>query len=348
MTRNQTANVRIAFTLIELMVVIAIIGLLVAMLLPAFGTIRTKARITQAAAQFQSLDTGINMFRGEQSLGGALPPSASDKSGSPGDFQLIANPRGMESDEVRIAGAHLLVHAMIGADVLGTPGFRDFDRDGEWWNDTHGDDTADPPGAYAIDPTTGQEQHTRYGGAGYVDDKMKQAARSFRDLSEQGVLAQFDPNSPPIDIASDELVFIDPWSTPILYYKANPATFRMTADMTGSPLQPGIYRQEDNGIITGTEGGVKNNDGLDFGPGKVNGRRHAIAVALSPDPTDLVDDVLSNDSRYIDSFARFILDPSVKRRPTPVRKDKYLLISAGPDARYGTEDDVTNWQREVQ
>jgi hypothetical protein len=50
---------------------------------------------------------------------------------------------------------------------------------------------------------------------------------------------------------------------------------------------------------------------------------------------------------YANSFARFILDASVKARPTPVQKDTYLLISAGPDAIYGSDDDVINWTRKT-
>ena len=115
--------------------------------------------------------------------------------------------------------------------------------------------------------------------------------------------------------------------------------------MTGNAENSGIYWQEDNGIITGTEGGITDHAGLDFGSGRINGRYHAIAVATSPDPITPIATVLTDDP-YVDSFARFILDPSVMARRAPVRKDSYLLISAGPDGRYGTDDDVTNWTKD--
>ena len=35
-----------------------------------------------------------------------------------------------------VSGAHLLYQALVGADGLGTPGFKDIDRDGTWWDDT--------------------------------------------------------------------------------------------------------------------------------------------------------------------------------------------------------------------
>ena len=119
MLRKRNAHVRNAFTLIEIMVVVAIIGLLVAVLLPTFSTVRRKAREAQARAQFQAIDTGVNMFRTETKLGGAYPPSASDDRD---DRQLIANPKSLRpaganndgKELIRVTGAHLLVHAMIG------------------------------------------------------------------------------------------------------------------------------------------------------------------------------------------------------------------------------------------
>ena len=86
--------------------------------------------------------------------------------------------------------------------------------------------------------------------------------------------------------------------------------------------------------------------GLDFGAGKTKGRYHALYMNKSPLATEDPNNILT-DPNYDDSFARFILDISVPARPTPVRKDSYLLISAGPDSRYGTDDDATNWTRKA-
>lgn len=343
MQRQRSTPTASAFTLIELMVVVSIIGLLVAVLLPAFSVVRTKARRAQATAQFQALATGLETFRGEQELGSGLPPSAGDKRGAAGDRQIIANPQTRAGEnggsaEVRVAGAHLLYQAMLGADGLGTPGFRDFGsqaaRDGQWWNDTH-DDTG---GAYEIDPSTGQEMHVRYGGAGYVDEKMKAGARSLAELEDKGLILNLD-DAP--DVASDEPFFVGPWGAPILYYKAN----RASQLMTGSSEHSGIYWQEDNGVITGTVNGLINHTGLDFGAGTVNGQYHALVVAESPLATVPLNTIQTG-TAYDNSFARFILDPTSKARPTPARKQGYLLIGAGPDLRYGTEDDVTNWTRQ--
>lgn len=340
MTTLRHKNVRTGFTLIEMLVVVAIIALLVGILLPSFTAVRTSAKKTKTVAQFAGLEQGLELYRKEQTIGGSLPPSSSDNTDTPDSFMLIANPRKITTNEdnnngqdpVRITGGHLLFQAMVGADQLGTPGFRDRDRNGKWWDDTHDG----PGGIYEINATTGKEEVNRFGGSGYVDDKMTADAQSLAELDPEGldIVA---------DAAVDEPLFVDAFGMPILYYRANRSLYRMTTDVADAK-SPGIYRQQDNALITGTDQGPKF-AGLDFGPGKINGHYHAIEVALSPDPTDDEEDVCDTDQNYVDSFARFICDHSIHARPTPVRKDSYLLISAGPDNRYGTEDDITNWNR---
>jgi len=343
MLHHKQNNTRSGFTLIELMVVIAIIGLLVAVLLPTFGTVRTKARIAQANAQFQAIDSGVNLFRSEVKLGGALPPSASDNKD---DRRKIANPQvkrgGNDGEEILVSGATLLFHALVGADGLGTPGFRDLDRDGKWWNDTHDKEK----GAYELDPDTGDEKHTRYGGTGYVDDKMKESADTLRTMDEEGFALNVDKL--PSGTGLDEMMFLDPWGTPILYYRASGASRRIVADISQSGAgRAGVYWQEDNSLITGTASSGYAADGLDFGPGKIDGNYHAIFNNPIPPVADKVKDILAKNN-YDDSFVRFIMDDSIKARPTPVRANEYLLISPGPDARYGTADDVTNWTRTTE
>jgi prepilin-type N-terminal cleavage/methylation domain-containing protein len=327
------------FTLVEMLVVIAIIALLLAALLPAFSSVKTSAKKAQTTAYFTALDTGISSYRAEQPLGGSLPPSASD---APVDnLQKIAIPSAdSASSPMDVAGAHLLAMAMIGADGLGTPGFKDLSSpaDGFWWDNTNKNrDT----GAYYVDPTTGKEKHPRYGP--YVDEKMRDRAKSLKDLADKGGLLNPDDAGLAVRGESPLLLFVDSWDHPILYYKSSPASNRMVTILPGTP---GIYRQEDNGLITGTTNGGATWGGLDFGAGMENGVYHFIANARSPAATDPVQPILES-ADWNNTFARFIIDPKAKARPTPVQKDSYLLISAGPDSRYGTADDITNWTRET-
>ena len=46
-----------------------------------------------------------------------------------------------------------------------------------------------------------------------------------------------------------------------------------------------------------------------------------------------------------DYFYEYIRDPKVHARPWPYRPDSYLLISAGMDGIYGTDDDIRNFGR---
>ena len=330
---------RRAFTLVELLVVVSIIAILIGVLLPAMGSIRRKAKVVQTASQLSTLDQGLEQFRADSSIGGTFPPSAGD---DPTDRRLIANPleeTTAQKPQTAVSGAHLLVHALVGADLLGAPGFRDLDNDGYWSNDTH----RGVGGAYELEDD-GTEVQPRYGGAGYVSDKMKEESIStLGELEETGKIYNWADDAVRVSATRSQPLFVDPWDRPILYYKANPAAKLMIA----TEEQPGIYAQEDNGIITGSQNGLSPNySGIDFGSGWIDDDStyyHEIGDAVAPTPLDDM-----TEAKFEYSLARFIHDPSIRARNTPVRRDSYLLISAGPDGIYGTDDDVTSWKKQTE
>lgn len=62
----MSKKVRRGFTLIEMLVVIAIIGILIGLLLPALGAMRRKAREVKCKNNLQNLHKGLMLYRNEK------------------------------------------------------------------------------------------------------------------------------------------------------------------------------------------------------------------------------------------------------------------------------------------
>ncbi|MBN1391833.1 MAG: hypothetical protein JW947_03410, partial [Sedimentisphaerales bacterium] len=108
--------------------------------------------------------------------------------------------------------------------------------------------------------------------------------------------------------------------TPVLYYKANTAS-KVILPTPGDP----IYNCFDNDFFITN---VKETADSAKYPG-----RHSPPSTTSLNP--LADGALF--------FCNYIRDPKIPAPPWPYRPDSYLLISAGVDGFYGTDDDICNF-----
>jgi prepilin-type N-terminal cleavage/methylation domain-containing protein len=358
--RRQYRSRRRAFTLAELMVVILIIGILVAILIPALNAVRLNARKTVTRANIGTLSTGLETFRADQTVGGKYPPSASDWRNESTGISWVKNPYqdlggSMGTPRIEISGAGLLVWALAGADLLGTPGFRAFRSNvQDWAQDTDNTENNGAAGAYALDQNSREPLRPRVGPfvdlgsvpvSRWSDSDMSFVVPREADVSESLGRARAPQRRYPM--------FLDSFGQPVLYWRADPAGVR-AAD--NNPLQlsgpeRGIYHFVDNaGLLQPRRG---SDDPLLLSvnppPGETSGtlaqHGHVLTMGDSATggfPADVKpSDVLNNEQQ---SFARHILDRDVTARAQPQNADTFLLLSAGPDGIFGTTDDIANFE----
>jgi prepilin-type N-terminal cleavage/methylation domain-containing protein len=224
-------------TMIELLVVLAIIALLVGLLLPALSTVRNMAKETKQKAQLSTIEMALAAFKNDE---GDYPPS---------DWILPPNPG---SD---YCGAQKLSEALLGWDLLG------FHPRTAWRAD--GLDAAGGPGSY--DPA--QTRDNNGDGAPDTFGERKgpylelATANAFRiiDLFRSNAIESLEPGTFVIcDVFGAKRITMvkgtDPFTgqpitvtetagAPVLYYRAN----------TSGKIINDVYRAFDNDALVVTK-----------------------------------------------------------------------------------------------
>lgn len=352
-TVRGNASRAYAFTLVELLTVLFIISLLIAILIPALSGARTAAKRTVTGATLNALKAGLEMFKNDnerafrQSNG--YPPSFSHPPVGTASFDPTLGQYpfipGTSLLHPTIYGAHWLPAMLIGYDAAGAV------------------NPSSVPLNLRSNPERWYTRDPRGNGSGpldrmtlYVDPSTIPTIRTA-DLPGSPNLKDFFPEWEEMKTLP---VMVDAFDQPILYYVAHrygtPQNMLAdTHDPTGEDFKPPAYyfHQDNEGFTGSTEPGDvddpgsqgQDKPGWDFGGGG-----HAIAA-----PGNLLEPHELREPMYRNTFARYILDRRVwsiiqleadqedsGTLLRPVNPDSYLLISAGPDGIYGTNDDVSN------
>ncbi len=303
------------FTVVEMLVAVAIILVLISLIIPALNMVKESADMARQRAQFHSIDIALEAFRADD---GDYPPS--DDAGGNDD----AYP-----------GAMKLAEAIIGLDGFGFHPRSEYTNTGRL--DTNGDgdyDDNDDEALYlpdfetyitdVLNLTADEEEAKRKENMAirrgpYLELETANAVR-LRDIYDLD-----NEPSPPgtMGLVGKRFVLSDMFrlvknnatgkrtGMPILYYRANTSNFYHGPG--------GIYDVRDNRRIVNLE---------------------TLWEVSVKHPMRRFSDGGNPGLFYTNTTNPNFPDPA-----RPYRADSYILLSAGPDGLYGTSDDVFNFNK---
>lgn len=331
----RTRAYRSAFTLIELLTVMAIITLLIGILTPALGAARDRARATAVRAQLNAMEVGLEAFSGDEDK---FPPSNANLmatninnpnsgvgTGSIQDWEVVQGTNLLQ-------GAHLLVDALVGRDFLGY----------------------DPKAPGAGAPASGANVYNRWD---QLNDRRKPYIpadgvdiTSANEPPEDGFGRTPNTLGEPQPLIDNVVcrVFRDKFGWPILYYRANPTANQNTPIIqTGLNTQAALYG---DGIYDGADNEVFTSWDCTTAPTQPTNLQHRVCHANQamnlPVPAGVAQ-LPNNFAEFIRSFRATSYDnvnPDLIVRARPVKADRFILWSAGKDGIWGNLDDVANFQ----
>jgi type II secretory pathway pseudopilin PulG len=311
------------FTIIELLTVMSIIIILISLLVPGLNRARKAAKDMAQRAQFYEISKALADYRNDHQ--DEYPDS------NRLDYDTTRNP---------YCGAMKLCEALVGQDGMG------YNPDSRLlasgldpslvalypFNLCVKIDPADP--AFTAEMKQNIRKRVRYlenPNTKAVSLAMLYGTARAATYSSVGV------NAVLTDVYNRAAISLDPSvcpslagekvGMPILYYKADVRKFSLDANdaVTGKENPDNIYDYRDNHDLVAL--------GLPWDAAPPTGATPPMADmgATPPGPTKL--------------FYERITNPAVTGTPTPYNKEDYILISAGFDGVFGTNDDIFNFSR---
>ena len=310
---------RSGFTIVELLTVMSIIILLTSILVPGLHMAKKFAKEVRQNTQFYHIQEALELFNTDED-GYPLSYAQSAASGT------MPDPNGADIT----TGAHHLAEALLGRDMQGYDPL-------STWNAAY--DTGNV-NVYAREPVASlaQEEASRQRRKGPYLELKHTGAFQVNDLYRAGFGTVYaDATAPPARppypspvltdiyrvnsvtvLAVDGTPTVVKAGTPILYYKAN-TTSRIFYP-SGAPTM-NIYNYYDNLAL------------LALG--------HTIRGVTSERP--FIDGILATGRTGPEHFYDSITNPLITPDFRPYNQDSYILMSAGYDGIFGTNDDISNF-----